>query len=205
MRLTGKIINWHADKAFGFITPNGGGDKIFIHKNALTNRNRSPKINDIVSFSVVKDNQGRYCADQATFAGEKVRNKHKEQVTPPIAKLSIYLPVLFFVVLTVSYFLHYLPQKILFIYFGLSIITFFAYAFDKSKAQRGQWRTQESTLHLLALLGGWPGAAIAQQLLRHKSKKTEFRVVFWFTVVVNTAVLGWLMSAQRELLLSLLT
>ena len=198
MRLKGKIIKWNADKAFGFITPNGGGDTVFIHKTALENRNRVPKINDVISFSVIKDNQGRYCADQAIFSGEQ---SHKKQ-TKSISAFSIYLSLIFMTLVTAAYFLGHLPQEILLTYLGVSVITFLAYAFDKSKAQRGEWRTQESTLHLLALIGGWPGAVIAQQVLRHKSKKKEFRVAFWFTVFVNTATLGWLMTAQGKPFLS---
>jgi uncharacterized membrane protein YsdA (DUF1294 family) len=81
--------------------------------------------------------------------------------------------------------------------YGLaSILTFFAYAFDKSAAQSGSWRTSEGTLHLMALLCGWPGALLAQQLLRHKSAKTEFRAAFWMTVVMNMAALIALASPQ---------
>ncbi|TWX66266.1 DUF1294 domain-containing protein [Colwellia demingiae] len=198
MRLKGKFVKWNVDKAFGFITPNGGGDAIFIHKTALKNRNRIPKINDVITFSVIQDNQGRYCADQAIFSGEKSHSKQ----TKNISTFSIYLSLIFITFVAVAFFLGYLPQKILLIYIGVSIITFLAYAFDKSKAQRGEWRTQESTLHLLALIGGWPGAAIAQQILRHKSKKKEFRIAFWFTVFVNTATLGWLMTTQGKPFLS---
>ncbi|PKI16419.1 DUF1294 domain-containing protein [Colwellia sp. 12G3] len=201
MRLKGKIIKWNSDKAFGFITPNGGGDAVFIHKTALENRSRTPKINDVITFSITKDNQGRFCADQASFSGEKIKKKEAKQ----ISTFSIYLSILFIALVIAAYFFGHLPQKLVLIYLGVSFITFLAYAFDKSKAQRGAWRTQESTLHLLALIGGWPGAAIAQQMLRHKSKKAEFRVAFWFTVVANSAALAWLMSAHGEPFLSLFT
>lgn len=40
----------------------------------------------------------------------------------------------------------------------------------------------------MALLGGWPGALLAQQVLRHKSAKAEFRQVFWVTVLLNAAL-----------------
>jgi len=77
-------------------------------------------------------------------------------------------------------------------YAVLSLISFTTYAFDKSAANRDAWRTPESTLHLLSLAGGWPGALIAQQVLRHKSKKIAFLVVFWATVLINCAALLWL-------------
>ncbi|HSP01762.1 MAG TPA: DUF1294 domain-containing protein [Thioalkalivibrio sp.] len=77
-------------------------------------------------------------------------------------------------------------------YLVACVITFSAYALDKSAARRGRWRTRESTLHLLSLAGGWPGALMAQQWLRHKSKKQSFRRWFWLTVLLNCVVLGWL-------------
>jgi uncharacterized membrane protein YsdA (DUF1294 family) len=68
------------------------------------------------------------------------------------------------------------------------------YAVDKSAAKRGDWRTQESTLHFLSIAGGWPGAIVAQQKLRHKSKKQSFRVVFWVTVLLNCGAFVWLFT-----------
>ena len=73
-------------------------------------------------------------------------------------------------------------------YAGLSIVCLFAYAFDKSAARAGRWRTTERTLLLLGLAGGWPGGLVAQKLLRHKSIKASFRSAFWGTVFVNVAV-----------------
>jgi uncharacterized membrane protein YsdA (DUF1294 family) len=73
------------------------------------------------------------------------------------------------------------------VYAALSLVAFLTYAIDKAAAQRGAWRTPETTLHVLAIAGGWPGALVAQQLFRHKSTKAEFRAVFWGTVVLNVA------------------
>lgn len=76
----------------------------------------------------------------------------------------------------------------------MSLLTFAVYAGDKAAARAGRWRTAESTLHLLALAGGWPGALLAQQWLRHKSVKPAFRAVFWATVLLNVALWFWLSS-----------
>lgn len=77
---------------------------------------------------------------------------------------------------------------------ALNLLTFVVYAMDKSAAQSGQWRVPEKNLHLLALAGGWPGAWVAQQTLRHKSSKAEFRAVYWATVVLHCAGLAaWVM------------
>lgn len=89
-------------------------------------------------------------------------------------------------------------------YFVLSVATFVVYAADKSAATSRSWRTPESTLHALALAGGWPGALLAQQFLRHKSTKPEFRQVFWATVLVNVGGLVLLASKFRHAMLNLL-
>ena len=86
-----------------------------------------------------------------------------------------------------------LPLEAMFVPLALSALTFVAYALDKHAAQTGRWRTPESTLHLLELAGGWPGAWIAQQVLRHKSSKRAYRVVFRAMGVLHViAVAAWL-------------
>ena len=77
------------------------------------------------------------------------------------------------------------------VYVAMSFVTFIVYAMDKRAARRGAWRTPESTLHLLELLCGWPGAWFAQRVLRHKSVKTSFRIVFFIAVVLNLVGLGF--------------
>jgi uncharacterized membrane protein YsdA (DUF1294 family) len=101
---------------------------------------------------------------------------------------------LFLSAITSAYFIGHIPQKLLLGYFCLSIITFLAYALDKSKARHGAWRTKESTLHFFSLIGGWPGAAVAQQLFRHKSQKRKFRIIFWLTIMTNFGGLIFLYS-----------
>jgi uncharacterized membrane protein YsdA (DUF1294 family)/cold shock CspA family protein len=192
VRHKGKLIKWNAEKAFGFIQPNRGGVHVFIHKTALSNRHRTPQINDIITFSITKDKEARFCASDARFLGEKFDKKTHEKSN----QFSTYLPFLFLAMITAAYFFGLFPQKLLFCYFCFSGITFLAYAFDKSKAQRGAWRIKESTLHFFSVIGGWPGAAIAQQLLRHKSQKRRFRIVFGFTVIVNIGGLIYLFSAS---------
>jgi uncharacterized membrane protein YsdA (DUF1294 family) len=86
------------------------------------------------------------------------------------------------------------PTVVAAIYVAVSGIAFVSYALDKSAARRGRWRTPEATLHLLALAGGWPGALAAQTLLRHKTRKLSFQVVFWATVLINAGLLAWLLT-----------
>ena len=74
--------------------------------------------------------------------------------------------------------------------FLLNVLTFFAYWQDKYAAGKRAWRISESTLHLWSLAGGWPGAWLAQQVLRHKSSKQSFREMYWATVVLNCGAIG---------------
>lgn len=74
----------------------------------------------------------------------------------------------------------------------MSLFSIFLYWTDKQAAMRGGWRTPEKVLHSFALLGGWPGALLAQRLFRHKTRKAEFQLVFWLTVVMNVAGVYWL-------------
>lgn len=67
----------------------------------------------------------------------------------------------------------------------LSLLTFALYALDKAAAANQRRRVAERTLHLLTLAGGWPGALLGQRLLRHKTRKTSFQLIFWLCVAGN--------------------
>ena len=87
-------------------------------------------------------------------------------------------------------------QWLALVYALMSVITFLWYGFDKAAAVNNRPRTPERTLHLLALFGGWPGALLGQAVLRHKSSKASFLWVFRATVLVNVAVLAWLIWSR---------
>ena len=78
-----------------------------------------------------------------------------------------------------------LPVWVHALYVTASVVAFGVYAVDKRAAGTARRRVPENTLHLLALAGGWPGAIVAQQTLRHKTAKRSFRAAFWATVAVN--------------------
>jgi uncharacterized membrane protein YsdA (DUF1294 family)/cold shock CspA family protein len=201
MRHQGKITTWKDEQGFGFITPNGGGNQIFVHFKSFENRQRRPVGNEIVTYELKNDEKGRGLARNVTFVGESTSSASASRRS----NFPIMLALVFLVFVTGLFFSGKLPVSVLGLYLVASAVTFVAYALDKSAAKNDQRRTPEKTLHLFALVGGWPGALAAQKLLRHKSKKQSFQIVFWATVVLNCGVLGWLfLSSDTELLRSML-
>lgn len=67
----------------------------------------------------------------------------------------------------------------------VSVLAFFLYWSDKRKARTERWRTPENVLHAVELAGGWPGALVAQQLFRHKTRKVSYQVLFWAIVLLH--------------------
>jgi uncharacterized membrane protein YsdA (DUF1294 family)/cold shock CspA family protein len=195
--MKGKMSSWDDEKGYGFIEPINGGKRVFIHIKAFVNRGRRPEINQIVTYSLSTDRHGRPCAAEATRSGETPARKTKKRKS----LLPISIAVIFLLFVGISVVTSQTPLVTFVIYLISSLITYLAYAFDKAAAIKGNWRTQESTLHALALLGGWPGALIAQQKLRHKSKKQSFRIVFWLTVIFNCIAFAWTISPGGSFLL----
>lgn len=199
-RTTGKITSWNVGKGFGFVTPNSlpnnrfpkgnSSTRIFVHINDFKSRHPEPAVGQAVSYVVGKDKDGRPCAQAVTRATDKSRHRAHRGVI----SVSALFAIAFVIALALSWYLDFTPLLVVAIYAAVSTVTFLAYAIDKSAAKHDRWRTKESTLHLLALIGGWPGAVAAQNLLRHKSRKREFREIFWVTVILNLAALVWLHS-----------
>lgn len=91
-----------------------------------------------------------------------------------------------------------MPPFVAVMYAAVSGVLFLVYWADKAAAQRGGQRVPENTLHLLALVGGWPGALIARHLFRHKTRKQPFRTIFWGTVVVNCMGLIYVVASLKN-------
>lgn len=95
------------------------------------------------------------------------------------------------------------PLALLILYLaGINLVTFAMFAWDKRSAINGSWRISESTLLTLALAGGTPGAIIAQQRLRHKTRKQPFRSYLIMIAVLHAVLLVALaIPFTRQLLL----
>ncbi|GAB6070763.1 cold shock and DUF1294 domain-containing protein [Thiomicrorhabdus hydrogeniphila] len=187
MRVQGEITSWDYKKGFGFIKllNNESGNKdVFIH---IKEFNWKPEVGQKISFIHAKDIQGRACGKAAMLCGDFLpyeKSSSRFAISTIVAFLSLVAITLFSLIEVSNY---WIPLS----YFGFSLLTFIVYWADKSAAQNGRWRTSENTLHILSLIGGWPGALMAQQKLRHKTQKQPFRSIFWLTVIANIAGLYW--------------
>lgn len=196
MRYQGKLVEWNDDKAFGFVLPNASGRKIFVHVNEFPGRRR-PELGSLITFEMGLDANRRSCAvkvvpvisTQQRRVAEQVREAHAAR-----SRLSLWIAALWTLTVVALTFLGHYPWKLLPAWVVINAITYLIYARDKSAAEQGRWRAPEAQLHLFALAGGWPAAALAQQKFRHKTTKESFRAVFWLTVVVNVAAMLWLAS-----------
>jgi uncharacterized membrane protein YsdA (DUF1294 family) len=141
-----------------------------------------------VSYELKVDARGRWQADRVAFVGAaRVRSVLRRREAAPLLVAAGFLGAIAGVAA-----IGVLPMAALVLYLVASAVTFLMYALDKSAARDDRRRTRESTLLLLGVLGGWPGALAAQALLRHKSAKTSFQTAFWLTVAVNLLAIGWL-------------
>jgi uncharacterized membrane protein YsdA (DUF1294 family)/cold shock CspA family protein len=198
MRFTGTLTSWNDDRGFGFLQATQGGEPVFAHIKAFAPGTGRPQLNQTYTFEVETSAKGKRATaiapsrtTQAARAMASARDHRHPAQWGTATLFTIPAFACLYAVMTVMW---HPPGWIATAYAGMSMLTFATYAWDKGAAQAQRWRTAESTLHLLALAGGWPGALLAQQWLRHKSAKREFRASFWATVVLNVSAFVLLCS-----------
>ena len=197
MRHQGKLTDWNDERGFGFIAPLDGGTRVFAHISSFSSRHRRPTAGDAVSFALSVDRDGRTHAVDVAIAGRRYSATQLFGAPSTGGSLRIPCAAAFLALVAALAYTGQVPVPVLWGYAGASAAAFVAYVVDKTAARNGRWRTQESTLHMLALIGGWPGALVAQTLFSHKTRKREFQVLFWVTVVLNVAGAALLLFLPR--------
>lgn len=210
MEQRGTLTTWNDQKGFGFIVAEQGGPDVFAHILAMRGDAR-PKAGDKVLYVVGKDAQGRLRAEHIRLdapmtldqpairarpvagsrtAGSQVSGQPQQGRQAGFRHLRMKLIILLALcVLPLWGSLQFLQARQSFLpiiaYALASVLVFGLYWYDKRSAQKGGWRTPEKTLHLCELAGGWPGALLAQQAFRHKTRKPGYQLVFWGIVLLH--------------------
>lgn len=212
MSQLGRIEQWNDDKGYGFVRPlesQVGADapRAFVHVKAIERAGRRPADGDLVRYDTQRDARGRLNAIHVAFvnavamraqaqargdarAASRTRRASGRRLALA-GRIALAVAAL---ALAGGWLRGVLPGLVPLAYAAMSVLSFLAYRDDKVRAERGRRRTPEKTLHLLDLFGGWPGGLLAQHAFRHKSSKGRFQAVFWATVLLNGAALGWLAS-----------
>ena len=216
MEQRGLLKSWNDAKGFGFIQPEGGGEPLFVHISAVRGDQR-PQAGEQVLFVPGSDAQGRPRAQHMRHPGlsldrPAIRRKPGATGKPAAGKTpkllatarqsrpataagirELPLKLLLLVALCVLpawdslSLLQHGSIGVVLAYALASLFSFCQYWMDKQSAQKGRWRTPENSLHIAELVGGWPGALVAQQVLRHKTRKVSFQLVFCGIVALHQA------------------
>lgn len=223
MMLEGELKAWNDDKGFGFIRVGTGQPDVFLHVSALPAGVR-PRVGDRILFSAVAQAGGKGPrAAEAVVPGRQpdrrairpsqgaARRPPRPETASPRGKgqrdMSLrsleWSPVVFlvlslavFCLVGAASFLPISPLPLL-LYPLASLVAFVLYAKDKYRAMTGAWRISEGTLHLVEVLGGWPGAFAAQRTMRHKTVKVEYQATYWLIVATHVGFWGlWLLSPK---------
>jgi uncharacterized membrane protein YsdA (DUF1294 family)/cold shock CspA family protein len=178
-KLTARIVEWDADKGYGYVeTPT---QRVFLHIRDFAGHHQTPEVGDVVRFTLGTDAQGRTCATRAVHrdGGGRIR-----------VWQWLMLAVLLAPSARAIWFLSPLVNGPLLagLWALVSLTTYGLYALDKQHARTQEARVPEVMLHFAELLGGWPGAFLAQRRLRHKCRKWRYQVVFWLIVLAHVYV-----------------
>lgn len=193
MRYQGRITEWNDPRGFGFITPLDGSARVFVHVMAFPSGSRRPSPGEYVSYSLGRDEKGRPRAERAAYVVSSAQpTKRSEARVGLRAAACVSGGVLIGIVVAAA--VGKLPLVVPAIYIVCSGGAYRSYRNDKKAALRKEWRTDEVELLTWGLFGGWPGALVAQHQFHHKTRKSDFQIAFWTTVVLNClglAIVAW--------------
>ncbi len=190
MRCEGRITEWNDERGFGYVVPVGGGTRVFVHISAFPRGAERPARGKAITYQPGQDAKGRPRAKRVHYQGDAAA---PIEALSRLPRRSLALTGLAAVLLLGASGL--MPWAWSGACLLLSLLSYLSYWLDKAAARKGARRTPENTLHLLDLLGGWPGGLLAQQQFRHKTAKGSYQWIFWLSVLANLLANAWLLHS----------
>ncbi|MAD76628.1 MAG: DNA-binding protein [Rheinheimera sp.] len=206
MQLTGKVVHWRDDKGFGFVVPDNDTQQVFFHIRDFTDSKIRPTEGCRLQFSLSQDKQGRPLAiELQVISGSRSASPLAEHEIVDLdytQDVALYFRCAFLVLVVIALLFGTLPYVLPILYIEASLFTYWLYRADKAAAKaRQRQRLPEQSLQLFSLIGGWPGALLAQKKLSHKKRKFLFQREFLLVIVGNGILLIWLLSQHGQLFL----
>ena len=175
--MQGYIVNFNAEKGYGFIRSEEQEDNIFVHISKVKNA-KTLEQGQEVTFDMKKTKRGLSAFN--VIAGDK-------QSSPYLIFGVISLLFVAVISLYLSKKTHFLLAYLI----SINITTFLLYGYDKFISSSDKLRVPELNLQTLSLLGGSPSALVAQKFFRHKTIKSSFQLVYWGIVLIQVGFLIW--------------
>ena len=184
----GILTEWDDERGFGFITPEDGSGKVFLHIESLLPSARRPTVGELFFYQLTTDEKGRLRAEKAfqTVLDEKRKMPFHHSI---LKGLSYFWPLAIIPAFVLTVKTGSLVLGLCTAFLMNSLLTVLFYWEDKHLAQYKLWRIPEKCLHVWELFCGWPGALYAQRAFRHKRSKSSFMIVFWLCVIANVVAL----------------
>ena len=85
-----------------------------------------------------------------------------------------------------------MTEALLYYLIAINIVTFLVYGIDKWKAKQGSWRISETTLLILAVIGGSIGALLGMKVWRHKTQHKKFKYGLPLILIIQIILIGYL-------------
>ena len=201
MAQQGELIDWNDERGFGFIRPDGGQERLFVHISQIGRIATRPRVGDRVSFGIGPGRDGKSAAVNVRIAGAnpikgRALARGTEERPRRRSQMRAWVAAGLSALLLIGAFAGSIPPLVLASYLAAGVVSLSFYADDKRTAQAGGWRTSEVRLHGIDLACGIIGGLLAQQLFRHKTAKPEFAITTYVIAAVHGLWLAGLVTGR---------
>ncbi|MDB5588720.1 MAG: hypothetical protein JWP26_3690 [Devosia sp.] len=203
----GELIEWNDERGFGFIRPDGGNERLFVHISQIGRIATRPQLGDRVSYVIGRGRDGGPAAVSVSIWGAnpvkgRALARGTEASPSPAAsgyQSRTYFGLILLVLLGIGWLTGSIPMALAAVYLVMSAASAWLYYRDKQSAAAGEWRTSEDMLHGIDLAFGIIGGLVAQQIFRHKTAKRGFAAITYVIAAVHGLWLAGLVSGRISL------